>query len=723
MAKNARRTGGSSWKRRLRIAAAVVIAFVAAYAVGTAVAGPFFWYPCSLNGLEAHGAAHASILYARDGTRLGELGASRDRIPVSFAQISPKMRQAIVAIEDRRFWQHGGVDYLGIVRALSADVSSGTITQGGSTIEQQLVRNLYLTPQQTIGRKLTEGCLAVQLSRQWSKDRILAAYLNDVYFGQQAYGIEAAARAYFGMHARDLNLQESALLAGLPQAPSAYDPLVNPHAALARRNEVLQAMLRNRDITHEQYRQAVQSPLRLHPGRVPLQQSQTYLADFITSQLVAEYGAERVRRGGLRITTTLDAKLETQATRSILGTLDRKGDPAASVVSIDPSNGQIRAMAVAQTGSPISFDIPADGQRQAGSTFKMFVLSEAVRRGINPWTTQYLSAPFTGPGNWHVQTYEHTYSGRIPLTQATLLSDNTVYARLTLDVGPAAVANLAQQMGIQSKLQPVPSVGLGANPVSPLDLASAYATLAAGGVAHRPTILTKVVFPDGHTEQASEPAGKRVLDAKVAAAVTKVLVANVQQGTGTAAALSGRPAAGKTGTTTNYADAWFAGFVPQLTTVVWMGYPTAEKPMTNVHGIAGVTGGTLPAQIWHGYMTAALSGQPVEQFPDPGAPPYKPWCGRYQFARTWQQARKSDSCKTATTTTGKTTTKQQTTTQQQTTSETTIQFTTTSTPPPTTTYVPPTTTYAPPTTTTEPTTTEPTTTEPQTTTTAPSPGG
>ena len=275
----------------------------------------------------------------------------------------------------------------------------------------------------------------------------------------------------------------------------------------------------------------------------------------------------------------------------------------------------------------------------------MFVLTDAVEREINPYTTQYLSAPFVGPDNWHVHTFENTYSGRIPLTQATLLSDNTVFARLTLDLGPKPIAGLAHQMGIQTKLKPVPSIVLGVNAVSPLDLASAYATLADGGVAHDPTILSKVVFPGGDTEQASRPKGTRVVDAKVAAVVTRVLTANVQSGTGTAAALSGRPAAGKTGTTDSFADAWFAGFVPQLTTVTWVGYPTRERPMQGVHGIAGVTGGTLPAQIWHTYMTEALQGQPVEQFASPGARPFKRWCGRYQFARTWRDARKQSGCK------------------------------------------------------------------------------
>ena len=699
------RKGNRRWVRGLQIAAAFVVVLVGAFAVGTAVGGPFFWYSCSLDGLEAHGPSQASILLSSDGAHLGLLGASGNRQPVSLERISPVMRKAIVAIEDRRFYENNGIDYIGILRALKSDVSSGGITQGGSTIEQQLVRNLYLTPQQSLSRKLTEGCLAVQLDKQWSKDRILATYLNDIYFGQQAYGIQAAAKAYFGVDAKDLSLKQAALLAGLPQAPSAYDPVNRPDAAKARRAEVLRAMLENGDITRAQYRRAVHSPLGLHPQRAPGLAGETYLTDFITSQLVNQYGAERVRRGGLRIYTTLNAKLQTEATHAILGTLDRKSDPAGSVVSIDPKTGQIRAMAIAQTGKQIAYDLPVDGQRQAGSTFKMFVLTQAVQREINPYSTKYLSAPFVGPDNWHVHTFENTYSGRIPLTQATLLSDNTVYARLTLDLGPKPVAELAHRMGIQSKLESVPSIVLGVNAVSPLDLASAYATLADGGVAHDPTILTKVVFPHGHTERASQPKGKQVVDPKVAGVVTRVLEANVQSGTGTAAALAGRPAAGKTGTTDSFADAWFAGWVPQLMTVTWVGYPTGERPMRGIHGIPGVTGGTLPAEIWHTFMTGALQGQPVEQFASPGSPPYKPWCGRYQFALTWRDARKRGACKhehqQQTTTQRKTTTAATTTAHTTTLTTTRTQTipTTTSTPPPTT-QPPPTTTEPPPTTTT-----------------------
>jgi penicillin-binding protein 1A len=703
---NARRE--LNWKRWLQIAAASIVVLIGAFAVGSAVAGPFFWYSCSLNGLEAHGPAQASVLLSRDGTRLGMLGVTGNRQPVSLQGISPLMRKAIVDTEDRRFYQNNGIDYIGILRALKSDVSSGGYAQGASTIEQQLVRNLYLTPQQSLSRKLNEACLAVQMDKQWSKERILTTYLNDIYFGQESYGIDAAAEAYFGVHAKDLSVDQAALLAGLPQAPSSYDPLSRPDGARARRAEVLHAMLEAGDISAARYRQALRSPLGLHPRQAHGLAGQTYLTDYITPKLVEQYGAERVRLGGLRIYTTLDAKMQTEATQAILGTLDRKGDPAGSVVSIDPKTGQIRALALAQTGQRISFDLPVDGRRQAGSTFKMFVLTQAVQREINPYATKYLSAPFVGPGNWHVHTFENTYSGRIPLTQATLLSDNTVFARLTLDLGPKPVADLAHGMGIQSRLKPVPSIVLGVNAVSPLDLASAYATLADGGVAHQPTILSKVVFPGGSTEQAAQPKGQRVVDAKVAGVVTRILEANVQSGTGTGAALSGRPAAGKTGTTDSFADAWFAGWVPRLMTVTWVGYPTAERPMRGVHGIAGVTGGTLPAEIWHTYMTEALQGQPVEQFASPGSPPYQPWCGRYQFALTWHDARKQPGCNQKHAHNKKITTTQKTTTPRTTTARTVTQATTqtfpgTTTPPPTTTEPPPTT---------EPTTTESTTTGP-----------
>jgi len=384
-------------------------------------------------------------------------------------------------------------------------------------------------------------------------------------------------------------------------------------------------------------------PLRLGPS-VTAANRRSYLTDWIAAQLIDRYGAERVRRGGLRVYTTLDARLQREAEQAITKTLNRNGDPAGALVSADPKTGAIRAMAVAQTGHKLAFNIAALGRRQAGSTFKTFVLTEAVQRGVNPWATKYLSAPFVGPRNWHVQTYEHTYSGRIPLSEATVESDNTVYARLTLDMGPERIAKLAHKMGVRAHLKPIPPIGLGALPISPLDLADAYTTLAANGVRHAPRLIERVVFPGNLSRgNGGDEESARVLDGKVVAQVTKVLAANVQSGTGTAAQLSNRPVAGKTGTTDSYADAWFAGYVPQLATVVWVGYPEKERPMRDVHGIE-VAGGTFPAQIWHTFMTTALAGKPAREFADPGAPAFQRWCGRYQFARTPADARPANRC-------------------------------------------------------------------------------
>jgi penicillin-binding protein 1A len=293
------------------------------------------------------------------------------------------MRAAIVAVEDRRFYQHGGVDYHAIVRALFSDISSGGANQGGSTLTQQLVRNLYLNDQRSIGRKLTEACLAVKLDRKWSKEKILTAYLNAIYFGHRAYGIEAAARAFFGVHAADLTLPQAALIAGMPQSPSAYDPFDNPDAALRRRAEVLRAMRDDGAISDARYRAALLTPLRLH-STPSASNRRSYLTDWIAAQLIDRYGAERVRRGGLRVYTTLDARLQRQAEQAITKTLDRNGDPAGALVSADPKTGAIRAMAVAQTGHKLAFNIAALGRRQAGTESRRLAPPASANQRASP---------------------------------------------------------------------------------------------------------------------------------------------------------------------------------------------------------------------------------------------------------------------------------------------------------------------------------------------------
>jgi len=342
---------------------------------------------------------------------------------------------------------------------------------------------------------------------------------------------------------------------------------------------------------------------------------------YVEQQLVARYGRGAVERGGLRVYTTVDPRAQTIALNTMRGTLGRRGDPASALVSIDPHSGAIRALASSWHRHELQFDLPADGARQTGSAFKTFVLTDAVwHQHADPRRTWYDSSKFTFQPTarsrpWTPRTYEGRYFGPETLLKATLLSDNVVYAKLTLDLGPGSVARVARVMGITSPLRIVPSIGLGSNSVTPLILASAYATLASGGIYHQPYAIRKVLFADGGVDRSHWGAHDvhRVLPPGVAWTVTKVLEANVREGTGVAAQLPGRHAAGKTGTTTNWVDAWFAGYVPSLTTVTWVGYPRRERSMSDVHGIQ-VQGATFPAQIWHGYMAQALRGSPVGTF-------------------------------------------------------------------------------------------------------------
>lgn len=709
------------WSRRRKWVASTVAlaaAVVGAVALEIHLKGAYFFVACDLNRLQARGVHRSSYLYSSDGVRFATIGAPVVRTAVPLARIDPKVQQATIAIEDRRFYREGGTDWIAVLRAAVADVTSAHVAQGGSTLTQQLVRNLYLGDERTVERKLQEGCLADQLARRWSKRRVLDSYLNTVFYGQQAYGVQAAAQTYFSKPAETLTLPQAALLAGLPQAPTLFDPIRNPTSALERRHEVLKAMLDNGDIEADAYRRAVHAPLGLEPSPIGKQEPESFFVNYVYEQLVDRYGAATVRQGGLAVHTTLDWRRQRAAERAIKGTLNRPRDPASALVAVDPATGAIRAMASVVPGKPsYQFNLAVQGRRQTGSSFKLFVLTDAILRGINPYTTAYLSAPFRGPRGdpYLIQTDTRTYTGRTRLDAATAESDNTVFVRLTLDLGAASVAKTAHLMGVQSPLRPVATIGLGVNPASPLEMASAYATVAARGVYHRPYAISSVTFRGGHADRGWTPRGGRhVIPAAVADEVTRVLEEVIAHGTGTAADL-GRPAAGKTGTTSSLADAWFDGYTPDLAAAVWVGYPSARVPMRNVHGIR-VYGGTFPAQIWRTFMTAASRNQPAVRFLQGGAIHWRRWCGRFQFARSYADARPTDACSRTGTRTRSTT--ERTTTRAKTTT-TTRQTTTT--PPPTsvrTTTTPPrqTTTEPPPSTTTEPTTTAPTT-EPTTTTT------
>ena len=575
----------------------------------------------ALASLQPHNVAQTTLIYDRHGRLIARLHGAVDRIDVPSADIPRVLKQATVAVEDRRFYQHHGVDFQAIVRAAVADLRSGRTLQGGSTITEQYVKNAYLDGDTTLTRKVHEAILAWQLEDKWSKDRILTAYLNTVYYGDGAYGVQAASQTYFHKSAARLTLAQAALLAGLPEDPSGYSPVYDPADALARRNVVLEDMARQGYITAAQERGALKTKLRVFratpPGVLP---AAAYFVDYAEQQLVARYGARETFEGGLRVTTTLDLRMQGDALKAMKETLP--AGPAGALVSIDPANGYIRAMTTTLNWQKAKFNLAWQAHRQLGSAMKPFALIAAVEAGANPATTYYNSAPlhvYLGAGSvppyWNVSTFSNTYAGRINLVNATWQSDNTVYAQLALDLGPRKIVAVAHRMGITSPLKPYPSIVLGSEVVNPLEVADAYATLAAQGVRHAPQAIARVVFPDGRVQRA-RVRGKRAIPAGVAYVVEKILQGNTRYGT--AAAMPNYytgVAAGKTGTTTNSADAWFCGFDPKLATAVWMGYPQAEMPMP------GVQGATYCVPIWGRYYEMVFGSQSIADFRQPAVMP------------------------------------------------------------------------------------------------------
>jgi penicillin-binding protein 1A len=606
---------------------------------------------CDLDSLQPTRIGQNTFVYAADGSLLGSIPAEKNRQPVTTADMSRWVRRATIAIEDRRFLDHRGVDFEGIARAAVKNLEAGGIVEGGSTITQQLVRNLYISRERTVQRKVKEACLATKLDRAWSKERILTTYLNQVYYGNHAYGIEAASQTYFSKSAGDLELREAALLAGLTQAPSAYDPVTAPARALARRQEVLRAMLETGAIARVRYEKASAADLGLRPGRLYSDIREPYFFGYVRDKLIEVYGAEAVRSGGLSVYTTIVPRYQRLAEKAIRDTLNQPDDPASALISISPRTGAIRAMAAVIPNRPQNeFNLLSQARRQPGSTFKTFVLAAAVESGINPDSTYYVSAPFTykvhPAGNcddgswWCVHTYSNDYYGWSSIRSATIRSDNAVYAQLTLDVTPERVAEVARRMGVESPLDVrgayVPSIGLGSIAVSPLDLASGYATIAAGGVHAEPMAIRRVILADGREDEDAGwgvPKRTRAISEGTAAVVTRILEQNVQYGTGTRAAF-GKPAAGKTGTNEEHADAWFAGYTPDLSTVTWVGYTKGEIPMTSVHGIS-VSGGSFPAEIWRLFMQPALEGREATPFAEPAVwPEWEPFT-KGEYALTY----------------------------------------------------------------------------------------
>jgi penicillin-binding protein 1A len=545
---------------------------------------------------------------------LAILRGNENRVLVEYGDIAPVMKQAIVAIEDRRFFEHRGVDLRAIGRAIWADITEKEVVQGGSTITQQFIKNTYVRNQRSIARKLREAALAWQLEQQWSKKRILTAYLNTIYFGNGAYGVDQAALTYFGHHAKRLTLPEAALLAGLPADPSRYDPVTNPKAARARRRTVLQTMLELGSISFAQFRAADRKPL---PRKVQLQDTRGpggYFANYVTQQLVDKYRTRGVYGGGLEVKTTLDLGLQKIGHRAIARWLKEDDGPSAALVAVDPRDGAVKAMIGGSNFRESQFNLAVQGERQAGSAFKPFVLATALDSGISPQTT-FVSQPTTiwiGDKLWPVSNYEDAYLGSTDLETATIQSDNSVYAQLTAMVGPRNVRRMAHRLGVKSELSGYFAIGLGAEAVNPLEMARAFSTFANGGrridgslFGNRPRAIVSVT-KNGERKQ-NKVVPRRALEAEKAKLVNQILQRVVTSGTGRKAALSDRPAAGKTGTTENYGDAWFVGYTPQLAVAVWVGYANELIPMLTEYEDDPVAGGTFPALIWKTFLEEALA--------------------------------------------------------------------------------------------------------------------
>jgi penicillin-binding protein 1A len=631
-------------RKRSKLAVALVVilsvATVAILAAGSWVIGIADETP-PLDSLKPVHKGQNSIVYAGDGSRLGYIQSDQARKVVSIDHIPISLQYATVAIEDQRFFEHDGVDIEGIGRAALKNLDAGKIEQGGSTIDMQLIRNLYLSNhKRDLERKIQEAKLALELDKEHSKRWILGHYLNTASYGtiegRTSVGVQAAAKTYFSKPVWKLTLEQSALLAGLPQAPSEYNPFLNPVGAKERRNEVLQKMAKLGYISEERAVEGYQRPLELQRSNAYSHIREPYFFDYVENKLISDYGVNTVRKGGLKIFTTLDPKLQKAGRDAIVGQLPYSTDPAAAVVSIDPDNGHILAMASSGSYSSNQYNLAAQGHRQPGSSFKTFVLTDAINRGVNPYSTYYtskhLELDLPKYGHWSVSTAENSYAGTISLAEATVLSDNTVFAQLDLDMGPSSVTQMAHRMGITSHLDSIPAEGIGGMRigVSPLEMADAYATLASGGIHHAPIAIRRVEFPDGDVDHPEEPEGDRVISPAVAYEVTKILHENIIGGTGTAAYTGCGGQAGKTGTTDDFTDGWFVGYQPNQATAVWVGYPQATLSMTSVHGIT-VFGGTFPAQIWHDYYINA--GVPCEEVEPPSEPiHWSPFYGTYSVS-------------------------------------------------------------------------------------------
>src|SRR5918998_780708 len=573
--------------------------------------------------------AQDSYVYDANGRRVGEFEVEQSRETVGFNDFGEHLPRAVVAVEDRRFNDHFGVDFEGVARAAWTDLRAWEVHEGGSTITEQLMKNLYVPEGErfevSFWRRFVQSALAFSYERQHTKREILTAYLNTVYFGNGAYGVEMAAERNFGKSAEDLTLSQAAALAGFLDAPSTYflaGETEGSENATQSRDTVLQLMEEQGMISRAQMREAQSAPLEYSPAPAPENPAYEPFLERVRREVESELGPEAFGRGGLRIYTTLKPELQHAAVEASDQVLFKSTDPSAGVVTVEPQTGAIRALA----GQAEGFNLALDARRQPGSSFKPIVLAAALKRNISPesvYVSHDLNIRFQGE-HYSIHNYDFVERGEISVSEATAESDNTVFVQLALDVGLENVATTARELGIESPVDPYPSTaigGLGVG-VSPLEMASAYATFASGGIHRDPYAIERV---ERVSYGESEPVydhrltGRRVMTANQAAALNEVLRGVVEDGTASMFhdldKEIGQPSAGKTGTSNNFADAWYIGYTPSLCTAVWVGYPHSRQSMVGVHGIQEPNGETLPMDLWSIYMSRATERAPSLAFP------------------------------------------------------------------------------------------------------------
>jgi penicillin-binding protein 1A len=571
-----------------------------------------------------------SYVYDVNGNKIGEFGVEESRETVGYDAFGKNLPRAVVAVEDRRFYDHFGVDFEGVARAAWTDLRAWEVQEGGSSVTEQLMKNVFIPEGErfevSFWRRFVQSALAFSYERHHTKKEILTAYLNTVYFGNGAYGAEMAAQRYFGKSAKDLTLSEAATLAGFLDAPSTYfstGETEGSEQATASRDTVLRLMEEQGMISAAEMREAQSVPLEYNPDLPSENPAYAPFLERVRREVEGSLGPEALGRGGLRIYTTLDPELQHAAVESSEETLFESTDPSAAVVTVEPQSGAIRALA----GQKDGFNLPLDARRQPGSSFKPIVLAAALKENISPesvYVSQELNFDFQDE-HYVINNYDFVERGEITVSEAMAESDNTVFVQLAADVGLVNVVRTARALGITSRIEPYPSTAIGGlgEGVSPLEMASAYATFAGGGIHRAPYAverIERVSYGESEPVYDHRLVGRRVMTGNQAAAANEVLRGVVEDGTASMFhdldEEIGHPSAGKTGTTNNFADAWYVGYTPRLCTAVWVGYPEGRRSLVGVHGIEEPNGETLPMDLWSAYMSRATEGDPPLGFPE-----------------------------------------------------------------------------------------------------------